>query len=267
MRKRSVSALAAAVVACGCVGTGTMRSLAPDAGVEVRYAVPADTVLAALPSALHGRGLRVAVHESFDSATRMVIATKGANLVTWGTLVRVLVRPSVAGDHSTARFLARSSFALDHSGRVDRVTPRAIAALDRILGPAAVGPFPGMTVRGRSVTESRSLVRGTVIAGTDGVLRVQPDGSAAGGPVPLATLRDLMVLRGTFGHRSEGATVGSLVGMVAGTIIGAATSDGPDRRNAALTGMLIGGTGGLLTGMLVGSAIRTDVWSPAGPTR
>jgi hypothetical protein len=245
----------------GCVGVGTMRTLAPDEGVEVRYAVPADSVLDALPGALADRHLRIEVREPADSVTTVVIAKKGANLFSYGELVRVRVTRTALADVTSARLVARSGYALDHSGRVDRVAPRVIQTLDASLSAAALGPFPGMQVRGRTGTDGEPL-RGRVIVGSDSALWLAPDPSAPSAAVRLAALRDVAVFRGSYSHRSEGATVGYLVGAVAGMAIGAAQSDGWG--NGTWTGCLIGGAVGLLAGMGIGAAIRTEVWSEVG---
>jgi hypothetical protein len=159
----------------GCVGVDTMRTLAPDEGVEVRHALPADSVLDALPGALAGRGLRVRVRDPSDSSTTVIIAKKGSGPFGNGELVRVRVRRPAAGDLTSARFVARSHDALELSGRVDRVVLRVIQALDDSLGPAALGPFPGMRVRGRSGGDRESFLHGTVMVGADST-RGRPGG-------------------------------------------------------------------------------------------
>jgi hypothetical protein len=252
------------VTLSGCVGVGTMKSLAPDAGVEVRYAVPADTVRHALPGALQQRGLRIAAEERFDSLRTMVIAEKGIGLFAYGALVRVLVSSAGAGTQATARFAVRSHSALDWSGYAGRWRPRAIAALDARLEPAALGPFPGMDVRGRTGDGNGPLVRGTVTAAADGSLQFRSRAAPTDPPIPVATLHDLAVFRGAYTHRSEGANIGAFVGMVAGVVIAATTSDDADRRNAVAWGIIIGSAAGTFTGALTGSLIRSEVWSTGG---
>jgi hypothetical protein len=259
-----VPLLSTAVLLSGCVGAGTMRTLAPDAGAEVRYAVPVDTLLAALPGALERRGLHPSAPAPFDSATTMLIASKSAGLFSWGGLLRVLASPT-SGGQSSARVVARSRSALDWSGAVDRVAPRAIEALDASLGPAALGPFPGMRVRGRADGGTGPFLRGTVVTGPDGALRLAPDGTAGDTSIRLAMLRDVAVFRGAYTHRWEGANIGGFGGLVAGAIIGAAAASEGERGQGASIGMLIGVFGGMLVGSGVGAAIRSEIWSPVSP--
>lgn len=253
---------ATATMLSGCVGVGTMRTLAPDEGVEVRYALPADSVLDALPGALADRHLRIEVREPADSATTVIIAGKGTNLLTYGELVRVRVKQAAMENVTSAWIVARSRSALDHSGRVDRVVPRVIRTLDASLGPAALGPFPGMRVRGRTGADGESFVRGTVVVGPDSTLWLAPDPSAPSAAVCLAALRDVAVFRGSYSHRSEGGIVGFLVGSVVGLVIGAGQLDGS--YDPMGFGLVIGGTVGLLAGIGIGAAIRTEVWSEIG---
>ena len=250
------------VILSGCVSVGTMRSLAPDQGVEVRYALPPDSVLDALPTALADRHLRIAVREPADSATTVIIARKGTNLFTYGELVRVRVTQTAMGNETTARFVARSRSAFDYSGRVDRVAPRVVQTLDASLGAAALGPFPGMRVRGRTDADRGPFVQGTVIVGPDSALWLAPDPSAPSAAVRLAALGDVAVFRGSYSHRFEGGTVGVLVGSLVGLIIGAGQVDGSYA--PMQFGLVIGGTVGLLAGMGIGAAIRTEGWSEVG---
>lgn len=258
---------AAVVILSGCIGVGTMRELAPDVGTHVRYAAPVSAVRHALPGAIEQRGLRIELEESVDSVTTMVIARKGAGFFSNGVMVRVLVWPAADGAQTSARVVARSRYALDLSGAADRWEPRTIAALDAALDPQTIGPFPGMEVRGRTGDRNDAPLRGRVVAAADGTLLFRPLTPEGDALTPLAALRDLAVLRGSYSHRSEGAVVGSLGGLLLGAVIGAATSDGVDRRTAMSWGMSIGMASGALAGMLVGGAIRTEVWSAAGAPR
>lgn len=262
---RSLATLLLVVPAAGgCLGPGAMRPIAPDRGTEVRYAVSVDTLLSALPAALADRRLRIAFREPFDSATTMFIAVRGGNLFSYGELVRVLVSPTADGSTS-ARFVARSRNMLDLSGRVDRVVPRLIQALDDTIGPAALGPFPEMRVRGRAGDGAGIRVRGTMTAGPDGGLSLAPHPGLTDPSVPLATLRDPAVYRGSYSHRLEGSNIGALIGMVAGPVIGATASNGFSRGGDIAYGIMIGGLAGTVVGSGIGAAFRTEVWSPLAP--
>lgn len=244
-----------------------MRAISLDAGIEAGYLAPADTVLVALGSALELRGLKLEEEARLDSATTMVIASRGGSFFSYGEFVRALVRERPAPAPSAVKIVARSRYALDLSGRVDRIAPRLLQSLDGALGGDAVTPQPGDRVRGRLGTNAGRYVTGTATAGPEGPL-FSSDATAADTPIPMAALTDLEVFRGSYSHRSEGATIGLLLGMVAGTLIGYATEPSREYRGAAaVSGAILGGGTGLLLGVVVGELIRTEVWSATGPYR
>jgi len=252
----------------GCIGAGTMRGIAPDAGLEARYALPSDSVLTALDTALRRRGLRVEEETRVDSTTTMVIASKGANLFGNGEFVRVLVQRSPDVPAASARVVARSRHMLDPSGRADRTAPRLLQALDGALGASAIGPQPGDRVRGRWEGERGAYVTGAAVTGPGGTLRLSPDANAAAEPIPMAALTDVAVFRGSYSHRLEGAMIGILVGLVAGACVGYGTESRDEYRGmAAVAGAALGGGAGLVLGIVGGQLIRTEVWSPTGPHR
>jgi hypothetical protein len=76
----------------------------------------------------------------------------------------------------------------------------------------------------------------------------------------------MSVSRGSYGHAKEGALIGSLVGGLVGLIAVVPESDtwaGVERAAGFMVGSLIG----VVSGSLIGSAVRTEVWSevPAPP--
>lgn len=251
----------------GCVTPGDMVRIAPDAGVEVRYDTPAESLLSALPKALRGRGLRIE-QEIHSAHGAEVIASKGANFFSYGAFVRLRVSDTLRGDTAVAHLVARSRYKLDLSGQTDRVVPRLLQAIDDSLGGTGIGPFPGMRVRGRTADPDRRSVSGVVVAGSPGGFDVVPGPGTQGTPIPMRTLSDVSVFRGAYTHRSEGATVGVFTGLLVGLAIGVAVSEpGPDRGVAAGYGMILGMAGGMGIGIGIGAAIRTEVWSPVGPAR
>lgn len=265
MRRAVLSCLLCA--SSSCVTPGDMVRLAPDAGVEVQYGLPAESLLSVLPKALRGRGLR-AVQETPHAHGAEVIASKGASFFSYGAFVRLRVSDTLGGDAAVAHVVARSRYVLDLSGQVDRVVPRLLQAIDDSLGGMGIGPLPGMRVRGHTGDPDRRPVNGVAVTDPQGGLAVAPERGTPGTPIPMRTLSDVSVFRGSYTHRSEGATVGVFTGLLVGLAIGIAVSEpGPDRGVAAGYGMILGMVGGMGMGIGIGAAIRTDVWSLVSPAR
>lgn len=242
----------------GCATTAMMRSLPLDAGTQAQYALAADTIATVFPAVLAGRGLRVVESAAADSTTSIVIAKSEAGLFSYGEYVRVLAE-SRPGRPSVVRLAARSQYLLDASGRSDRVTPRLLQSLDSALGPGAVRPFVGDRLRGRATAGGPRLA-GRVSEGPDGGLRLTPDG---GGPAtPVADLQDVAIYRGRYSHRSEGSTVGLLLGLVVGAVAAQPGDAANSNRDATvIQGALLGMVIGAVAGFIAGEAFRTTVWS------
>lgn len=260
---RSILILSAAVVALsGCFGPGAVRGLAPDAGTEIRYAAPPETVLAALPTVFKAQGFSMEPSARFDSAT-MLVGIKDVSFISYGGFVRVLVREGEVSGQTYARFVALRRSVLDFSGYTGRYVPRVIAALDDSLGVGALGPFPGMRVRGQRPDSPGPLILGMVDTSSRGELVVVPH---EGRPVPLRSLQEVATLRGAYGHGLDGALVGWAAGMVVGAVIGAASEDQYPVM-AGMFGVVLGGAIGEIAGFVVGASVRTEVWSAVDPAR
>jgi hypothetical protein len=220
----------------------------------VRYAVPPDSLATVLLAVLARRRLTLVEGPTGDSTTAVAIAESPMSLFSYGEYVRVLAQ-SRPGQPSMVRVAARSRYLLDASGRVDRVAPRLFQAFDSALGPSAVGPYTGDRIRGRT-TAGGPRVTGQVTDAQDGVPWLMPDDGGPGTPV--ADLRDLAIDRGRYSHRGEGATIGALLGRVAGVVVTQSASDpNPYAGQAVFAGVVIGG----LAGFVVGHAFQTTVWS------
>lgn len=260
---RRALALAALPLALGCRSVDHMRSLPMDLGSEARYAVAAPEVHSALPAALDQVGASASVDEPLDSRTRIVVASRSSTLFSNGDISRVLVGPDSVGG-TEVRVLSRSQYLLDMSGRADRTAPRILAALDEVLGPGAVVPFPGLRVRGSSA--DGTPLSGTIWSNGGGSWSLAVSEPAGAREVPLSELTDPAVLRGTYNHRAEGSLIGSLLGLGVGLAIAAGRSDSSfDGYDQLWVDLWLGAGVGSLVGMVVGSTIRTEVWSPMAP--
>lgn len=236
----------------------SVRSLPAHAGIEVRYAAPPETVVAALPGALEARGFGGLEHAAWDSATTAVFATRRNGAFSTGAYLRVLAGPG--SDQAAAIRVAAGPRERKVVGTTDRVTPRVVQSLDAALGPGALGPFAGDHIRGRDTTADNRLARGLVVAGPDGALLVARQGRPA---APITSFTDVAIERGRYGHQSEGAMVGVLVGLAAGWVVvnNATFADMGEGVAAGVLVPLAGGVVGMITGMIVGGSIQTTVWS------
>lgn len=260
--RRPLLLLLVLITPAGCATTAMMRSIPPEAGIEARYTVPADTILAALPAVLGSRGLKLVGPPERDSNPTMLIAASNPGFFSYGEYVRVLAETRPHQPRGVARVVARSRYLLDASGQVDRVAPRLLQALDAALGPDALGPFAGDRIRGRAATGA-PLVQGRLVEDSAGALLLAPAGGAA--PIPVSDLTDVSIYRGRYAHRAEGATVGFLLGIVVGIVAASNTATGDDPYGwggAVKYGVtMAGGLIGMLTGAVVGTAIHSTVWS------
>lgn len=249
------------IAPAGCATTAMMRSIPLDAGIEARYAVPADTLVAALPAVLGSRGLKLVGPPERDSNPTMLIAASNPGFFSYGEYVRVLAETRPHQPRGVARVVARSRYLLDASGRVDRVAPRLLQALDAALGRDALGPFAGDRIRARAATGA-PLVQGRVVEDSAGALLLAP---AGGAPMPISDLTDVAIYRGRYAHRAEGATVGFVLGLAVGIVVASNTGTGDDPYGYAglvkLSIVMAGGGIGTIAGAVVGTAIHSTVWS------
>jgi hypothetical protein len=243
MRYALAVALVALPFVAGCATTpNTMRALPLDEGTAVRYAASVDTVGLGLREALTASGAELFSVGSVDSAV-MFVARQGDDFT------RVLVRGGNGGA-TDVRVVSRPASG-NEASRAERRTLEFIVAMDRVLGPTAMGPFAGARVRGNGADGEE--LSGTVERGSDGTLvLVIPQGT---GPrrIPIAELVGPEVLRGSYPHANTGWWSGGLAGALIGAAAGGAE------------GVSLGAGVGGGAGLLLGSAFRTEVWSPLGP--
>lgn len=247
-----------------CAGVSRVRSLPHDAGLEAHYIASQETTLAALPAALSAARQRVVTRSDTGSTTDTVIGLRGANLMTWGEVSRVLVEGHPP-EGSTVRVAARSRYLLDWSNHSERSALKIVEALDRDMGATRIAPFEGLRIRG--VRGDGMEVRGVVGRGPDGsfTLTQPPPGQD---PIPLSGLHSLAAHRGSFGHGSEGALIGGVVGLALVLSQAFEPLDCATYDSCVISALLYPNVG-ILVGYLVGTGVRTHVWSPMdlSPTR
>lgn len=262
-----------ALLSGACVTTGHMRALSPERGTSALYAAPAETILAVAGRALYARGYAVRDSGRLDSLTRFVTGARGPNLWSYGDLLRVAVRSI---DRERSRVFVAQQSRLATRPTLRDPGPRLFQAFDEQLPPALVGPLPGARIR---LVAPRSGLDGWtgVLAGWTGdTLTLSAD--APRPRVPLACIDRLLLSRGRYGHGGEGATVGSLVGVLVGFVIAKhiAANAQPPRdifefdSGTFAAGMLVlvgGALVGTGVGYLAGSRFRTEVWSELPPGR
>lgn len=230
----------------GCATASHVISLPPTTGAVAHYKVEPDSVRVTIPGVFASLGYEFLAEQPDELDGWVVIGEKGATLWSWGEFARFrLMETGPSGTQVWAA--ARSRYLLDGSGRSGRVGPRLLQALDEVVGPSRILPAPGTTVRGRTV-EGRNVM-GPVAMTQESVPGLALDD---GSVVPVSSLRDAFVLRGSFGRGSEGALVGVLGGIGAG-LAACETLD-------CLVAYEVGGA---LLGFVLGSAVRSKVWSPA----
>ncbi len=106
---------------------------------------------------------------------------------------------------------------------------------------------------------------GTFVAWKADALIMESNGNVLA--LPLDSVTKLEVSWGRKTNTGKGAGIGFLLGGLVGAIIGYASYEecsclggGVGPETLALVGAVIGGFGGLATGVLIGSAIETDRW-------
>ena len=253
-----------------CVGTSAVRSLPLHSGVRAEYRASRDSVLDAVPPALGQVGQGVVEQIAPDSVTDLVIGKKGVNLLSWGEVSRVQVSARVNGN-SRLYAVARPRYLLDWSGWAGRSAIRTVAAVDKTLGPDRLALFEGAAVRG-ATTDDGAELQGQVIVGSDGLFSLLPDENSDVA-LPMGSLSNLEILRGSWRHGAEGAFVGAVIGTAAYVAllakatecvvtIGYGSACREDTSGLELTALL-----SPIVGFLVGSIFRTEVWSPILPSR
>ena len=254
--------LVLALQVAGCVGVGAVRSLPADAGLRAQYRASPQEVATLVPAAFEALDHDVVEYEVSDSGTHIVIGSRWPGLFSNGQHTRALLVPRADGQTSELRVVSRSRYALDLSGQAGRAEPRLLKAVDEALGADRIVAFPGLTIKGFTTGGARE-VRGVVESGGTGVPLLIPEGLDATS-IRLDELVDASVLRGSYSYARQGAALGSLIGLVA--LLAADPQCSPGGCSAWTP--VVWTAGGTLAGFLTGSAIRTEIWSPAefGPS-
>ena len=79
--------------------------------------------------------------------------------------------------------------------------------------------------------------------------------------IPLDSIAEIQVYRGTHGHAGAGAALGLLIGGAGGALVGYYKDPGNIYAGlAAVLGGAVGGVLGLFTGIAIGSSIRGQTW-------
>jgi hypothetical protein len=238
----------------GCATAVDLHSLPLTAGIEARYAVPADTIVAALPPVLATRGLTHTERSAPDSATTMLLAASTPRGFSSGTAVRVVVRHRPGPPHSVVRIAAASP-------KRHRSALRLVQSVDSALGPEALGPFAGDIIRGRGTASSDGRVEGLVVEGPDSSLLVARQDRTS---VPLSRFSKLVVYRGRYDHRGAGVLAGLVLGLAASWIVINNMPPAEDVGQGVATAcgiILLGPVVGGVTGLFVGQSIQTSEWS------
>jgi len=243
-----------AVGSGGCVTAGRVERQSLTAGTPVMYAAPPDTVLAAARRILASRELELMVDSRPDSLTRLIVGGRPYGLFDHGEWIRFVIG-AAAGDTSYVRIVWRTGNLLQW-GDPDRA-PSILRGLDAHLDARAV-LVPGTRVRvGARGTNITGELRGW--RGDSLVLGV---GSAEKTTLPLGELARVSAQRGYTTHPREFGVAGGVIGLLVGLATTSKTpSDGPwddmDRYARTMGSSAIG----MLAGALLGSQIRTPVWS------
>jgi hypothetical protein len=229
-------------------------------GRAYSYAASQDSLAIAASRALQKQGLTV-LRDTVVGSSRLLLASRGTSFTSWGALDRVAITPAAIG--TEVRVLSRPRASLDFLHQDP--SPRLFLTLDRELDGSAVRTFQGDRVRLILRAPDNRRLTGIVLAGDDTVsLKVQARDQTL--VIPAGDLAGLSVSRGSYGHAKEGGLIGSLVGGLVGLIAVVPESDtwaGVERAAGFMVGSLIG----VVSGSLIGSAVRTEVWSevPAPP--
>lgn len=247
------------LAAAGCATLDGVRQIPPGQGVRAVYHASSEEVADVLPGVLEEAGMEVAVRRDSTHGGLATIGEKGFNLLTYGFYARALVR--AREDGSELLVVTQPRLRTELFSPAGRASHELVAAVDEALGPRRIAPHAGMRVRGRGAD-------GTAV---DGILRADarssflltnPDDTDMR-PRPLERLEELSVHRGSYGRGMEGGIIGSIVGIFVGFLIdgGCDALVCPPIPDEVVWGSVVGG----LSGAAVGSAIRTDVWSPMAP--
>ena len=257
----------------GCATVGGIRTAPLDAGTAHFFRQPLPVVAAAARTAVDSVHLTFDTAFAPDSQSLMLVAHHGINLMSYGELVRILMRAHPDGgtfvhvytqarlatdvmhtsyDDPVFRELARALGRTERDSNAARLSPVAGTAWAP-QGAALVSLGAGATIRIR--THDGALVTGSVAAVSDSLLSLQT-GSAAHA-IPAFSIDSLWT---SHGHARTGMIIGSFAGFAAA--LGVAQSQCPLYSAGSCTtiselqavGIIAGGA---LVGALLGSAVRT----------
>jgi len=245
----------------GCAGVSQVASLPPDVGVLARYHSSADAVSDVVPQALASVGQSEAGGSRTNSGPITVLGSRGPGFTTWGEVSRTMVTPLPVGG-SEARVVTRPRYQLDFWPATSQ-SLKVISEIDRLLGASAIALFEGDYVRG--VTPDGAPREGVLT--TDGAGRLSfGQGGSAAPPVSAAALNELEIRRGSYGRGRAGAAIGATAGILAWVValgvcfdgvFSASTPSGACDSVLIEWAPLLGGA----VGALLGSAVRTSIWS------
>ncbi len=265
MRRRTVGSwftwTAAWLSLSGCAGISRVATLPDEAGVPARYHASIDDVADVVPLALAAAGQEEVERSRPDSSTLILFGSRGpgfwdAGLFgNYGFVSRTRITNRGAGG-SDVRVVTRPRGLL-RSGSSVSSSLRVVGEIDRLLGPDEIAFGPGDRVRGFSVAGVRS--EGTLEeSGLDGLVLMDEDEGAE--RVPLESLTQVEVHRGSYGYGDWGAGLGLGIGFgVAIQVCYDSFSsfcDSPASLSLAAAGGLVG--------WLIGRSIRRSTWSRAG---
>jgi hypothetical protein len=229
-------------------------------GRSYSYAAPTDSLAAAAARAFTAEGLSLE-RDTVVGSTRLLVGSGGVTFMSWGEIDRAAITPTAEG--AEVRMISRSRRSLDFFHR-DR-SSRLFQVLDRELGGTGVQVIAGDRVRlVLSGPEQRTLT-GIVLpaAGDSASIFVETEGRAQ--VFSGDDLARISVSRGRYGHAREGGVVGLLFGGVTGFILAGGEDGSQWGGLQRVAGSMIGSLAGLVTGGLIGAAVRTEVWSDVSP--
>lgn len=141
-------------------------------------------------------------------------------------------------------------------------------AMTLALGPlgaraeAAGAVAAGSRVRVAAPSLEPAPVVGTVHAVRADGLRVKLDGRDWAMEVPMASVTQMWVSRGTRSRAALGAVLGAVAGAAAGYALFDGESADPEEGDGRALSVVFGAAGGAVAGGLLGSTIRRESWQP-----
>jgi hypothetical protein len=238
-----------------CVTAAMVEQESRELGTPAVYAADPESLVVAARATLNADRFEIYGVSRPDTATRVVLGGKPWGLFNYGEWVRLTISSSAAGT-ADVRVVSRSGYALDVFHRTR--APFVLQSLDSRLDPAAV------LVAGVHLVAQGSgrAVEGELVGLRDDWLilraRAGVDTALALGDVTRAS-----VLRGRVGQAREFALVAALLGSCIGFLIANESTRngdwfaGLERLAGTMTGMSVG----LLAGAVIGSEVKTPVWS------